>query len=149
ELPEITLNQLIQIALQNQPSLRASQSVRDAASARLGTAQAGYFPVIATTLAYTRGTQNVAQGVSAATGNPIQRNVSDRSVNNQTYAISLNQNVFDSFQREWRVEGAREELNASNFDLSTTRQNTILSVEQGYYSYILALHLVEVQQEAV
>jgi outer membrane protein len=149
ELPEITLNQLIQIALQNQPSLRASQSVRDAASARLGTAQAGYFPVIATTLAYTRGTQNVAQGVSAATGNPIQRHVSDRSVNNQTYAISLNQNVFDSFQREWRVEGAREELNASNFDLSTTRQNTILSVEQGYYSYILALHLVEVQQEAV
>jgi outer membrane protein TolC len=149
EVPEITLDQLIQLALQNQPNIRAAQSARDAASARLGTARAGYFPVIATTLAYTRGTQNVAQGVSAATGNPISRNVSDRSVNNQTYAINLNQNVFDSFQREWRVEGAREDLNASNFDLSTTRQNIILSVEQAYYSYILAVHLVAVQQEAV
>lgn len=149
ELPEITLDQLIRIALQNQPSVRAAQSARDAAGARLGTARSAYFPVIGTTLTYNRATQNIAQGVSAATGNPIQRNVSDRSVNNQNYTISLNQNVFDSFQREWRVEGAREELNASNFDLSTTRQNIILGVEQAYYSYILAVHLVAVQQEAV
>lgn len=149
ELLEITLDQLIQIALQNQPSIRASQSARDAASANLGIAKSTYFPTIGTTLIYNRGTQNIAQGISAATGNPIARNVSNISVNNQTYTVTLNQNVFDSFQREWQVEGARENLNASNLDLSTTRQNVILSVQQGYYNYILAVHLVEVQQEAV
>jgi outer membrane protein len=149
ELPEVTLDQLIQLALQNQPSMRASQSARDAASANLGIANSAYFPILTTTLSYNRGTQNIAQGISPATGNPISRNISNISVNNQNYTVALNQNVFDSFQREWRVEGARENLNASNLDLSTTRQNVILSVQQGYYNYILALHLVAVQQEAV
>jgi outer membrane protein len=149
ELPEVTLDQLIQLALQNQPSMRASQSARDAASANLGIANSAYFPTITTTLIYNRGTQNIAQGISAATGNPISRHVSNISVNNQTYTVTLNQNVFDSFQREWRAEGAGENLNASNLDLSTTRQNVILGVQQGYYNYILALHLVAVQQEAV
>jgi outer membrane protein TolC len=149
ELPEITLDQLIQMAVENQPSMRASQAARDAASANLGIAQAAYFPTVATALTYNRGTNNIAQGISAATGNPISRHVSDISVNNQNYAVSFNQNVFNSFQREWQVESARENLNASNLDLSTTRQNIILSVEQAYYSYILALHLVAVQQEAV
>jgi outer membrane protein len=149
EVPELTLQRLIEIGLENQPNIFASQAARNAASAELGIAQSSYFPVIGATLGFSRTTQNVAQGVSASTGNPIPRNISNRSVNSQNYVITLSQNVFDSFQREWGVTAAREQLNASDLDLSTTRQNVILGVQQTYYNYLLALHLVAVQQEAV
>jgi outer membrane protein TolC len=70
-------------------------------------------------------------------------------VNNNNFTATLNQNVFDSFRREGRVQASREDLKAADLDLSTTRQNVILDVQQTYYNYIQALHLVQVNQEAV
>jgi outer membrane protein len=145
----MTLDRLIEIALANQPNIGASQAARDAAKARFGTARSDYFPSVNTTYGYNRATNNVGGGINASTGNPIPRNVSNISVNNNNFTASLTQNVFDSFRREGRVQAAREDLNAADLDLSTTRQNVILSVEQTYYNYILALRLVAVQQEAV
>jgi outer membrane protein len=149
ELPEMTLSRLIEIAQENQPTIFASQAARAGAQARLGTAKADYFPAITSTYAYNRGTANVAGGINASTGNPVSRRISNISVNNNNFTAALNQNLFDSFRREWRVQAAREDLNAADLDLSTARQNVILSVQQAYYNYILALHLVAVQQEAV
>jgi outer membrane protein TolC len=147
--PEMTLGRLIAIAVDNQPTILASQAARSGAQARLGIAQSDYFPAINMTYGYNRATSNIAQGVSAATGNPTVRRVSGRSVNNNNFTASLSQNVFDSFRREGRVLAARESLEAADLDLSTTRQNVILSVQQTYYNYLLALRLVLVNQEAV
>lgn len=149
EGPEMPLERLIQIALDNHPSLRSAQAAREGASARLGTAQAAYFPTISTTLSYSRSTSNFAGGVSPVTGAPIPRSVSDSSINNQSFTATLRQNLFDSFRREGRVEAAREDLRAVAFDLSTTRQNVILNVRQAYYIHLLALRLVQVNEEAV
>jgi outer membrane protein TolC len=147
--PEMTLEQLIAIALQNQPTIFASQAARDGAQARFGIARSDYFPSVNTTYGYNRATNNVAQGISSSTGNPTVRRVSGRSVNNNNFTATLNQNVFDSFRREGRVQASREDLKAADLDLSTTRQNVILDVQQTYYNYIQALHLVQVNQEAV
>jgi outer membrane protein len=144
EAPEITLNRLIEIALENQPSIRAAEAARREARAGVGTAQAGYFPIIETTIGYNRATANTGLG-----GKAIQRRVSDRSMNNQDFRSAFNQNVFDSFRREWRVQAAREDLNASDFDLSTARQDVILNVQQAYYNHVLALRLMRVNEEAV
>jgi outer membrane protein len=149
EAPEMTLDRLLDIALANRPNISASQAARDAAKARLGTTRADYFPSVNTTYGYNRATNNIAGGINPSTGNPIQRNISNISVNNNNFTATLTQNVFDSFRREGRVQAAREDLNAADLDLSTTRQNVILSVQQAYYNYILALRLVAVQQEAV
>jgi outer membrane protein len=147
--PEMTLDQLIDIAVENQPTIFAAQAARNAAQARLGTARADYFPLLNMTYSYNRATSNIAQGVSAATGTPVPRRVTDISVNNNNFTATLNQNVFDSFRREGRVQAARESLEAANLDVSTTRQNVILNVQQAYYNHILALRLVRVNQEAV
>jgi outer membrane protein len=149
DVPEITLERLIEIALENQPNINAFQAARQGAQARLGTARADYFPSLNTTYGYNRATANVAGGISASTGNPITRRVSGRSVNNQNFTATLDLNVFDSFRREALIRAAREDLNAADLDLSTTRQNVILNVQQAYYSYLLALRLVQVNQEAV
>jgi outer membrane protein TolC len=149
QVPEMTLDRLIGIALEHQPRIRNAEATRDVAGARLGTARAAYFPTIGTTAGYNRATSNTAAGVSAATGNPIERHVSGNSVNNQSFTATFSQNVFDSFRREWRVQAAREELSASGLDLSTTRQSVVLNVQQAYYSHLLALRLVQVNQEAV
>jgi outer membrane protein len=75
--------------------------------------------------------------------------MNDRSVIDQNFSATLNQNVFDSFRREWRVQAAREDLNASDFDLSTPRQDVILNVQPLSYNHVLALRLVRANQEAV
>ena len=145
----MTLDQLIQIALDNQPRLRSAQAALEGAGARVGIEQAGYFPRIDTTLGYNRATANVAGGTNPATGNVSARRVSDVSVNRQDFTARFSQNVFDSFRREWRIQAARQNLNAAEFDLSTTRQDVVLNVQSAYYNYLLARRLVDVNQEAV
>jgi outer membrane protein len=149
DLPEMTLDQLIQIALDNQPRIRSAQAALEGADARVGIARAGYFPVIGTTVGYNRATSNVAGGVNPATGNVSRRSVSDVSVNRQDFTARFSQNVFDSFRREWRLQGAREDQSAAEFDLSTTRQDVVLNVQAAFYNYLLARRLVEVNEEAV
>jgi outer membrane protein len=149
DLPVMTLEQLIQIARDNQPRIRSAQAALEGADARVGIAKSGYFPQITTGMIYARQTSNVAGGVNPATGNISTRSVSDTSVNRQDFTARFSQNVFDSFRREWRLQGARDDQNAAEFDLSTTRQDVILSVESAYYNYLLARRLVEVNQEAV
>lgn len=147
--PEMSLDQLIDIALENNPTIFAAQAARNAAQARFGIARSDYFPLLNMTYSYNRATNNIAQGISAATGTAVPRRVTDISVNNNNLTASLSQNIFDSFRREGRVEAARESLEAASLDLSTTRQNVVLNVQQAYYNHILALRLVRVNQEAV
>jgi outer membrane protein len=149
DLPEMTLDQLIQIALDNQPRIRSAQAAREGADARVGIEQAGYFPQISTTLGYNRATANIAGGTNPATGTISARRVSDVSVNRQDFTARFSQNVFDSFRREWRIQAARQNQNAAEFDLSTTRQDVVLNVQSAYYNYLLARRLVDVNQEAV
>jgi outer membrane protein len=148
DLPEMSLDQLLQIALDNQPSIRSAQAALQGANAQVGIARSDYFPTIDTVLGYSRETRNTAGGVSA-TGTVQTRRVSGRSVNQQDFNANLSQNVFDSFRREWNVRAAREEQNAARFDLSTSRQDVILNVQIAYYNYLLARRLVDVNQEAV
>jgi outer membrane protein TolC len=149
DLPEMRLDQLIQIALDNQPRIRSAQAALEGADARVGIAQAGYFPLISTTMTYNRQTSNQAGGVNPATGNISTRRVTGISLNRQDFTARFSQNVFDSFRREWRLQGARQDQNAAEFDLSTARQDVILNVQSAYYNYFLARRLVEVNEEAV
>jgi outer membrane protein len=149
DLPVMTLDQLIQIARDNQPRIRSAQAALEGADARVGIAKSGYFPQITTGMIYSRQTSNVPGGVNPATGNVSTRSVTDSSVNRQDFTARFSQNVFDSFRREWRLQGARDDQNAAEFDLSTTRQDVVLSVQSAYYNYLLARRLVEVNQEAV
>jgi outer membrane protein len=149
DLPLMSLDRLIQIGLENQPRIRSAQAAREGADARVGIARAGYFPLVNTSLIYNRQTSNQAGGVNPATGNISQRSVTGISVNRQDFTTRFSQNVFDSFRREWRLQAAREDQQAAEFDLSTTRQDTILNVQQAFYNYLLARRLVEVNQEAV
>ena len=149
DLPQITLEQLIQIAFDNQPRIRSSQASLEGAEARVGTARSAYFPRIDASAGYNRQTANVAGGVNPSSGIVSPRRVSGTSVNRQDFTAQLRQNVFDSFRREWNIQAARENQNAAQFDLSTTREDIILGVQEAYYNYLLARRLVEVNAEAV
>jgi hypothetical protein len=149
DLPEMTLDQLIQIALDNQPRLRSVQAALEDADARVGTEQAGYFPQFTTTLAYNRQTSNVSGGANPASGNITSRRVTDVLVNPQAFTARFSQNVVDSFRREWRLQAVRQDKNAAEFDQSTARQDVILNVQSAYDNYLLARRLVEVNAEAV
>jgi outer membrane protein len=149
DLPVMTLDQLIQIGLDNQPLIRSAEAAREGADARVGIAKSEYFPTITAGMIYARETSNVPGGVNPNTGATRVRRVSDTSQNRQDFTAEFSQNVFDSFRREWNLQAARDDQNAAEFDLSTTRQDVILNVQIAYYNYLLARRLVEVNQEAV
>jgi outer membrane protein len=149
DLPVMSLDQLIQIGLDNQPRIRSAQAALEGADAQVGIARSNYFPRIDTTLGYRRETANIAGGVSASSGNIQPRRVTDISVNRQDLTARFSQNVFDSFRREWTIQATREDQNAAKFDVSTARQDVILNVQTAYYNYLLARRLVDVNQEAV
>ena len=65
DLPVMQLDQLIQIARDNQPRIRSAQAALEGADAGVGIAKSGYFPRIDTTMLYARQTSNIAGGVSA------------------------------------------------------------------------------------
>ena len=69
DLPVMQLDQLIQIARDNQPRIRSAQAALEGADARVGIARSGYFPQINTAMIYARQTSNVAGGVNPTTGN--------------------------------------------------------------------------------
>ncbi len=131
DLPEMSLDQLIQIALDNQPNIRSAQAALEGADARVGIARSGYFPVIGTTTTYNRQTSNQAGGVNPATGNISRRSVTGISRNRQDFTARFSQNVFDSFRREWNIQATREDQTAAKFDLSTTRQDVVLRRADG------------------
>jgi outer membrane protein len=149
DLPEMTLDQLIQIALDNQPRILSAQAALEGADARVGIARSAYFPVIGMALGYNRQTSNQPGGVNPATGNISTRRVTGLSRNRQDFTARLSQNVFDSFRREWNIQATREDQTAAKFDVSTTRQDVVLDVQGAYYNYLLARRLVEVNEEAV
>src|SRR6266850_7679557 len=98
DLPVMSLDQLIQIGLDNQPRLRSAEAALEGADARVGIAKSGYFPQITTEMIYARETSNVAGGTNPNTGAIRARRVSGTSQNRQDFTALFSQNVFDSFR---------------------------------------------------
>jgi outer membrane protein TolC len=70
-------------------------------------------------------------------------------VNSNSASLSLSWRAFDFGQSWYNIRSANAAADASQMSYSSTRQATILLVQQRYFEHLKALHLLEVQQEAV
>lgn len=129
----ITLAQIVDIALTNNPSTRAAWLNARAAQAALGSAESLYFPEIDLSAALTR-TQNASQG--------------SRTVFRQTTlapSLSLSYLLFDFGGREAAVAQARQTLIAADYLHNQSIQDVVLRTEEAYYSYLQSKALLAAQ----
>jgi outer membrane protein len=136
-IQQLTLVDVVDLALQNNPATRASWSQARAAADVLGSARGRYFPTID------------ASGTASRTKSPptLSRPAGYRTEYGP--AVSLNFLLFDFGARGGAVERARENLYAADFTHNATLQNVVLQAEGAYFSYMATLALLNAQRSQI
>jgi outer membrane protein len=134
----LTLDEAIQIALENHPSIRASKERIGAQQAVVGQQMAAYYPTITMTNFYQTGNQ-----IGTTTG--VSDGASDTYLSRTGVAMTL----YNFGKREGTVQSARDTLDATNFNYKTTVDGVILGVKQAYFTYLGLRALVKVGEETV
>jgi outer membrane protein len=133
----LTLDEAIQIALDNHPSIRASRERIGAQQAVLGQQMSAYYPAINLSNFYQTGTQT--------TGAPTTNRATERYQSQANLAMTL----YNFGKREATVQSARDTLDATTFNYKATADNVILGVKQAYYLYLGAKAIGTVREETV
>jgi outer membrane protein len=139
----LTLQQAIEAALQQNPSVHVARHAVEEAEARIRQARAGYYPQL--------GFNGIAKvGLSGATNalglvglpaSPLYRNLAD--------SLNASQTIFDSGRTKHRVAQERKLRDAALADLETVEAAVRLKVEQAWYELLRAQRLREVTIEIV
>src|ERR1044071_940694 len=119
----LTLDEAIQIALKNNPSLAIAKSGIDVSKARVTQANAQYYPSLAPTYQYS------AQKTSQRFNGVSQTGTVESSVTQ----IGAQMLLFDMGKREENVLASKYGVKASQFSLYDTRQVIIQNVATSYY----------------
>jgi outer membrane protein len=134
----LTLDEALQIALENHPSIKASKERIDTQQAVVGQQMAAYYPQINMTNGFQTGNQ---------TGNTT--GVADRSFETYLVRTGVNMTLYNFGKREGNVQSARDTLDATNFNYKTTVDNVIVNVKQSYFTYLGLRAIVKVREETV
>jgi len=131
------LNDLIDLALRNNPDTRAAWSAARSAAADLGSRRGSYYPTIFAQESSTRQKGSAVGGqftFHSTTTNP---------------SIVLNYLLLDFGGRKAAVEESRQALIAANWSHNAAIQDSVLRVQQAYYQYLNARALEVAEQAAV
>lgn len=123
----LTLERVVDVALQNNPLTREAYLRARAAEAALGSARSEYYPDVDLNASLSR--------VRNANG----------TTNAFTPSVALNYLLFDFGGREARVGQARQTVLAAGFAHDQVLQDVILITERAYYQYLDAKALLAAQ----
>ncbi|HUC96848.1 MAG TPA: TolC family protein, partial [Candidatus Polarisedimenticolaceae bacterium] len=134
----LDIEDAVRIGLENHPRIRAARERIGSQEAILGQQMSAYYPTINFNNSYR--TTN-SPGTAGAT--------SSNGIDTYTSQANLNLTLYNFGKREGTVQAARETVDATREDFSTTTQDIVLSVKQAYYTYLTTQSLVRVSQETV
>ena len=133
----LTLDEAVQIALENHPNIKAAKERIGAQGAVLGQQMAAYYPTLNFSNVYRTSTQSGTTETSA------------QAFDFFSSAANLNMTLYNFGKREGAVQAARDTLDATEFNYKTTVDSVVLGVKQGYYAYLQARAIVQVREETV
>ena len=131
---KLTLSEVVDIGLGNNPATRLSWANARAAAAAYGSERGAYFPTIDGDVTATRLKTVASQGRSAVT----------QSVFNPSLNISYL--LFDFGGRSGTVGAARNELIAANYTHNATLQGVVLQIQSAYFQYVANRALLDAQR---
>lgn len=131
-----TLRQALESAYTNNPNIMSALLSVKAAAEDIVTAKANLRPQISAS-ANLSSSWAVTQGTSTFTDPSLQ------------LGLSYGQTIFDNFQTEAQVEGARALTQVSSFTLQNETQNVLLSAVESYMNVLRDQQLVQLRRESV
>ena len=132
----LTLTDVINIGLENNPTTRASWANARAAAALYGANRSTWLPTIDGAVTASR-TQSVRPGTAGVF-----------TQNSLAPALNLNWLLWDFGGRTGTVGAAKETMIAADFTHNATLQNTVLLIQTAYFQYIATRALLAAQREA-
>src|SRR5258705_7800993 len=134
---QLTLIDVVDLALLNNPATRASWAQARATAYLFGSAQGQYYPTI-------NGTGTASRIKSPAT---LARPAGLRTEYGPS--LSLNYLLLDFGGRSGSIEKARQSLFAANLTHNATIQNTVLQAEVAYFTYMATSALLAAERSAI
>ena len=131
------LNDLMDLALRNNPDTRAAWSAARAAAADLGSQRGAFYPTIF-----------AQESTSRVKGSAVGGQFTFHSTTTNP-SVVLNYLLLDFGGRRSAVEEARQALIAADWTHNAAIQDAVLQVQQAYYQYLNARALESAQQVAV
>lgn len=128
----VTLAQIVDIALTNNPTTREAWLNARAAQAAAGSAESLYYPEVDLNATLIKG-QTVSEGVPASKSVALAP------------SLSLSYLLFDFGGREATVAQARQALIAADYLHNQAIQDVVLRTEQAYYGYLESKALLAAQ----
>jgi len=130
----LTLLDIVDVALRNNPETAATWAEARSAAAAYGSREGEYYPQVGASAGLTRLHSQVQGGTN--------------SYNERDYSmgVQLNWLLFDFGARDAAVAEAREVLIAADWAHNAMIQSVILQVERAYYTYVTAKALLEAEQ---
>jgi outer membrane protein len=134
---QLTLTDVLDVALRNNPATRISWENARAAAAAYGSQRGAYYPTVDADVNATRLKTVATQGRQA--------------VEQTTYGPSatLSFLLFDFGGRSGAVNGAKQALLAADWTHNATIQTVVLQVESAYFDYMATKSLVTAQRATV
>ena len=136
-IQQLTLVDVVDLALRNNPATRASWSQARAAADLLGSARGQYYPTIDGSATWSR--TKAASVTAAASAERTQYGPS----------VALNYLLLDFGGRSGSIERARQSLFAASLSHNATLQNTVLQAESAYFTYMATLALLAAERSAI
>jgi TolC family type I secretion outer membrane protein len=136
-LQTMTLADVVDLALRNNPATHASWAQAQASADFLGSARGQYYPQL---------------DASASASRIKSPATNTRPAGQRTEygpALSLNYLLLDFGGRSGSVESARQNLFAANLTHNSTIQNTVLSALTSYFNYVATVALVAAERTAI
>ena len=136
-MQQLSLADVVDLALRNNPATRASWSQARAAADLLGSARGQFFPTV-------NGSATVSRIKSPAT------NARPAGIRTEYGpSVSLNYLLLDFGGRSGSVERARQNLFAANLSHNATLQNTVLQAQIAYFNYMATAALLAAERSAI
>jgi len=135
-ISRLTLTDVVDLALLNNPATRASWFQAHAAADVLGSVRGSYLPTVA-------GLVSGSRTRSPATAGRVAGERTEYGP-----SVTLNYLVLDFGGRAGSIERARANLIATDLTYNATLQNTVLQAESAYFSYMATSALLAAERSA-
>lgn len=142
----MSLKQCIEIALKQQPQIRASRSLTEANKAVLTQVRSAWYPWISAQGGYTRETNNYVFPPAFSRLFPSRITIPESNTSYDYYTASVGFNwLLTNFgQRLYAIRAQQKAIESSQYNEQTTKADVVFNVTQGYYGLLAAQHMSDV-----
>jgi TolC family type I secretion outer membrane protein len=148
----LNLNQAIDLALKEHPSIKQSRETMGAARYGIGVSRAAYLPQVSFVSNYYYGNAFSTAGrrpLTAATGGAVSSLSSADITHYYFYQFQATQLLYDFGKTPGLIKESRASFGQSEQDFAGSRQQVALDARTGYFGYLAAQRALKVQEETV